>query len=136
MLEIIQDNERLFVIVGLVSVISFIATLAFIPWFILRMPADYFVTPRRNSVIPSDVSPLLRIVLLLFINLFGVAILLLGVGMLILPGQGLLTIFIGLILINFPGKYKLQRWLITREPVCKSVNWLRKKGDKAPLTFD
>lgn len=40
---------------------------------------------------------------------------------------------IGMILIDLPGKYALERWLITRRPVRKSVNWLRHRANRAPL---
>ncbi|MEX0964235.1 MAG: hypothetical protein WDZ52_09385 [Pseudohongiellaceae bacterium] len=53
--------------------------------------------------------------------------------MLILPGQGLLTILIGVVLVDFPRKYKFQRWLISLGPVLKSANWLRRKGGREPL---
>ena len=42
MLEFFQENENLILILGIVSAISFLGTLAFIPWFIIRIPADYF----------------------------------------------------------------------------------------------
>jgi len=53
--------------------------------------------------------------------------------LLVLPGQGLLTILLGIIMIDFPGKYHLQRWCISRESVLHSMNWLRKKGKRAPI---
>mgnify|MGYP005656431805 FL=1 len=53
--------------------------------------------------------------------------------MLVLPGQGLFTIFIGLILSNYPGKYRLERKLIAIPSILKTVNWLRKKSNKDPL---
>ena len=53
--------------------------------------------------------------------------------MLVLPGQGLFTIFIGLILSNYPGKYKLERKLISIPSIFKMVNWLRDKSKKPPL---
>lgn len=133
MLSYIQENDQVLLILGIVSVISFLATLVIIPWVVLRIPADYFSKPRRVSLVSSDSHPSLKIIVLIVKNLFGVAIVLLGIAMLVLPGQGLLTILIGVILIDFPGKYKFQRWLISREPVLKSVNWLREKGNRESL---
>lgn len=133
MLSYIQENDQVLLILGIVSVISFLATLVIIPWVVLRIPADYFSKPRRVSLVSSDSHPSLKIIVLIVKNLIGVAIVLLGIAMLVLPGQGLLTILIGVILIDFPGKYRFQRWLITREPVLKSVNWLREKGDRESL---
>ncbi|MBL4573894.1 MAG: hypothetical protein JKY86_12590, partial [Gammaproteobacteria bacterium] len=113
--------------------VSFLATLIIIPWIVLRIPADYFSKPRRVSLVSRSAHPSLKILVFIVKNLFGVAVMLLGIAMLVLPGQGLLTISIGLVLIDFPRKYRLQRWLISREPVFKSANWLREKGGKKPL---
>ena len=44
--------------------------------------------------------------------------------MLVAPGQGLLTMVVGLLLVDFPGKYRLERWLVTRQQVWRSINWL------------
>ena len=136
MLSYIQENENLLLILGIVSVVSFLVTLVIIPWIVLRIPADYFSKPRRVSLVSSSAHPSLRILVFIVKNLFGVAIVLLGIAMLVLPGQGLLTILIGVVLIDFPGKYRFQRWLISREPVFKSVNWLREKGAKTPLRIE
>jgi hypothetical protein len=133
MLSYLQENENVLLILGIVSAVSFLATLVVIPWIILRIPADYFSRPRRVSLVSSAAHPSLKIVVLLVKNLFGVAVILLGITMLVFPGQGLLTILIGVVLIDFPGKYKFQRWLISLEPVLKSANWLRKKGGKKPM---
>lgn len=133
MLSYLQENEHLLLILGIVSVVGFLATLIIIPWIVLKIPADYFSSPRRVSLVSSDTHPSLKIIVLVAKNLFGIAVVLLGIGMLVLPGQGLLTILVGVVLIDFPGKYKFQRWLISREPVLRSANWLREKGDKDPL---
>lgn len=133
MLSYIQENENVLLILGVMSVVSFLATLVIIPWIVLRISADYFSAPRRVSLVASDAHPSLKILVLIIKNLFGIVVLLLGIVMLVIPGQGLLTILIGVVLIDFPGKYKFQRWLISRDPVLKSANWLREKGHKKPL---
>jgi hypothetical protein len=51
-----------------------------------------------------------------------------GLVMLVVPGQGLLTIVVGLMLLDFPGKYRLERWLATRPKVWQSINWLRRRA--------
>lgn len=136
MLEFFQENENLILILGIVSAISFLGTLAFIPWFIIRIPANYFPASRRGSLLPDEIPPSLKVLAFLVKNIVGVIIVLLGIAMLVLPGQGLLMILIGLALVVFPGKYKLERWLISREPVYKSANWLREKGNKEPLVIE
>jgi len=56
-----------------------------------------------------------------------------GLFMLVLPGQGILTILAGLVLLDFPGKFLFLRWLVRKEKVLKSLNWIRKKGKKEPF---
>ena len=69
-------------------------------------------------------------------NLLGVVFVLMGIAMLVLPGQGLLSIFVGVMLLNFPGKYRFERWLIKKPSVLRSINWLRRKSRRPPLVLD
>jgi hypothetical protein len=66
-------------------------------------------------------------------NLAGVTLLAAGLVMLLTPGQGLLTIVVGITLINFPGKMRFERWLATRPPVWRSINWLRERAGRDDL---
>jgi len=66
-------------------------------------------------------------------NLVGVLLVLAGLVMLVLPGQGLLTLAIGLGLMNFPGKRNLIRRLIGRPRVLRTINRWRARAHKAPL---
>jgi hypothetical protein len=56
-----------------------------------------------------------------------------GVAMLLLPGQGILTILIGLMLIDFPGKRRLERRLVQQPSVWRAINWMRAKAHQPPL---
>jgi hypothetical protein len=51
--------------------------------------------------------------------------------MLVTPGQGILTLLIGLMLMNFPGKYHVERWLVMRPGVMRGMNWLRARRGQA-----
>ena len=53
--------------------------------------------------------------------------------MLVVPGQGLLTILIGVMLTDFPGKYALERRLISQPSIFNAINWIRDKAGKEPL---
>ena len=55
--------------------------------------------------------------------------------MLVLPGQGLLTLLLGLMAMYFPGKYAFERWLVTRPLVFAVITRLRAKARKAPLAL-
>lgn len=90
--------------------------------------------PKRRYAMPKNATGrFLHFGLLVLKNVLGAIFLTLGVGMLVLPGQGLLTILIGLSLVDFPGKYRLERYLVTRSPVLRSLNWLRRRTGKPPF---
>lgn len=108
---------------GLFSATTFVLSLLLLPWLLSRIPADYF----RHR--PSDAS--WRILLLprnLLRNLLGLPILLAGISMLILPGQGFVTILLGLAIMQFPGKLRLERWVLSQPGVLKAVNWIRRRS--------
>lgn len=121
---------------ALVFVVTFIGTLIFVPWAIVRLPADYFRNRTHQSPLLQSLHPVLRVVLIVGKNLLGLLLVLAGMTMLILPGQGLLTILIGIVLIDFPGKFQAEFWLVKRRPVRRSVNWLRKIRHKPPFELD
>ncbi|NIV30742.1 MAG: hypothetical protein GWN58_14950, partial [Anaerolineae bacterium] len=77
--------------------------------------------------------PVMGLVVLVLKNLLGLVLLVAGVAMLVLPGQGLLTIVIALTLLNFPGKYHLERWVVSRPPVYRAINWIRRRRGVAEL---
>ena len=70
---------------------------------------------------------------IIFKNLIGYSLILGGIMMLFLPGQGLFTIFIGLMLSNYPGKYYIEKRFIAIPSVLRSINWLRSRSNKPPL---
>jgi len=111
----------------------FFATLALVPFVVLRIPADYFAGEHRPVSSLARVHPVLRIVLLLLKNLLGFGVMLMGIAMLVLPGQGLLTILIGLMLVDFPGKFRLEKWLVRRKVVMLGINWLRTRFNRPRL---
>lgn len=55
--------------------------------------------------------------------------------MLVLPGQGLLTIVLGLFLMDFPGKFYLLDVILHNKAVQHSLNWIRRKGNRPEFTF-
>ncbi len=131
----IQDNDALLFGLGVFSLMCFFVTLAIIPWLVVKLPHDYFAGRKRNAPVSGKLPFGMRIVVLVLKNCLGLVIIMLGIIMLIIPGQGVLTMVIGLILIDFPGKYRLERSLMQRKHVLKTVNWLRARGQKPPLKF-
>jgi len=132
-IQYIQSHESLVFWSLVVSAITFIGSLLVVPMLVSRIPDDYFSHERRERTEWAEHHPVIRMTLIVAKNLFGYVIILMGIAMLVLPGQGLLTMIIGVMLINFPGKYRLERWLVSRKPILRSINWLRKKTGHAPL---
>lgn len=130
------DNPALIWTLGLASLVSFIGSLILIPWLVLRIPVDYFCGEYRHRLPWAEQHPIIRWLLLILKNLLGLVLLLMGIAMLVLPGQGLLTILIALVLLNFPGKYRLERRIVMMPSVRNGVNWLRQRAGREPLRFD
>src|SRR5262245_28185786 len=134
LLEKLQAIIPVKVLVGLTvaSVVGFIGSLIAIPLILVRLPPDYFDTrvPRHWM---KDHHPVLRVIGLVVKNAVGVVFLLAGFAMLFLPGQGILTMLVGISLMNFPGKHQLEAKLIGLPTVLSAINAMRNKFNKPPL---
>jgi putative transmembrane protein PGPGW len=136
MLEWFYNNETLLGWLLIVSFISFIATLIAVPVILAKLPEDYFLLPKRHRIPWANRHPVLRIPLLLGKNLLGIVLVIAGILMLALPGQGILTIIVGLMLSDFPGKYQTERWVVSRHSVLRAIHWIRMKANKPALLVD
>jgi hypothetical protein len=119
---------------GAVSATMFFGTLLVVPVLLVKMPADYFLHDRHET--PPDwrgQHPALRWSVLIGKNLLGGLLVGMGILMLVLPGQGLLTILLGITLLDLPGKRRLEIALMRRPGVSRAVNWLRRKYGRPPL---
>ncbi|MDA8125229.1 MAG: hypothetical protein M0009_08595 [Deltaproteobacteria bacterium] len=125
------SNEKLLWWLFALSITTFIATLVAVPWWLARIPPDYFTRPRRKTA--STRHPVIRTLGAIGRNLLAFVFILAGILMLVLPGQGILTILVGVMLMNFPGKRRLERWIVSRDVVLHSINWLRRREGKPPL---
>ena len=117
--------------IGAISFFIFIFSLISIKWLAAQIPTNYFID--RDDSEFKKTYRFLWLISIIIKNLIGYTLIFGGVLMLVLPGQGLFTIFIGLILSSYPGKYRLERKLIAIPGILKTVNWLRKKSNKDPL---
>jgi hypothetical protein len=82
----------LLVKLAIVSVIAFVGTLIAIPFILVRLPQDYFDV-RVPRTWMKDSHPVLRVVGRAIKNLVGAVFVLAGLTMLVLPGQGVLTMY-------------------------------------------
>jgi hypothetical protein len=134
MMDWIEAHDTLLWWLFSASGVLFIGTLVAVPLVILHLPFDYFAHDRRRVLPWAGLHPVLRMVLLIVKNVLGVVFVCAGMAMLVLPGQGVLTIVVGILLLNFPGKYELERWAATRGPVWRTMNRLRRRASREPFS--
>ena len=103
---------------------------------VIRLPADYFSTPRQPRLW-LGAHPILRGAGLVLKNLAGGLVVVFGVVLAApgVPGPGVLTILIGMALMDFPGKRRLERWVIGRPGALDTVNRLRGRYGRPPLVL-
>jgi hypothetical protein len=116
--------------------LTFVVSLGAVAAVVVRLPADYF---REGYVSPSaGRHSTVRWAGVIVKNVAGVVLVLLGLLLSLpgIPGQGLLTVLIGVMLLNFPGKRRVERRLVSRPLILAAVNALRARFGKAPLQLD
>ena len=133
MFDWVRSNDAWLWWMVALSAISFVGSLIAIPILVVRIPVDYFIRRTRRPFAWSHRRPVLRITMMAAKNALGVLFVVAGLAMLVLPGQGLITVVIGLMLMNFPGKFALERWIVRRKPVHRTLNWVRAKAARPPL---
>ncbi len=117
----------------ILALATFVGSIAAVTFLIVQLPATYL---SRTPGWWGDRHPILRWGLRILKNLLGGVLVALGVLMLVLPGQGILTILIGILFLDFPGKQGLQRKLISRPGVLGTINRLRARFGKPPLLLE
>ena len=131
----VSDHQQLLVWAGIVSLMVFILSLLAMPWLVAQIPEDYFLPKKRQPTQWKQLHPVIRLLALMGKNLIGYGLIVAGLLMLFLPGQGILTLVMGLLLVDYPGKFRLERKLVKIPAVLNSLNWLRRKAKKPPLVI-
>jgi hypothetical protein len=116
----------------LITAVLLVGSAWAVRWYVLRLPPDVLLstqTPGRARQDPTG----MRLLVLVARNLLGAILLLAGIAMLVLPGQGLLTMAIGLALLDLPFKWRLTRAILSYRPVLAGINRLRTGARLPPL---
>ena len=116
----------------IISIVGFVGSLIAIPFILVRLDPRYFHPDHPRSWM-EDHHPLLRMIGHIVKNAVGVILVLAGFAMLFLPGQGILTMLIGISFMDFPGKRTLEAKFIGQPTVLHAINSLREKFGKPPL---
>ena len=118
---------------GALSLVTFVGSLILLPWLVVRLPADYFMRDQQPPRHRPTQHVVLRVSGRIVKNLCGLVFVVAGLLMLVLPGQGVLTILIGLTLLNFPGKHALERRIVQQPAVLRAINWMRAQAHRPAL---
>jgi archaellum biogenesis protein FlaJ (TadC family) len=121
----------------LFSVVTFVLSILVVTVVLVKLPANYF-HPSHAREFLVERHPVLRALGIFAKNLAGLVLVFFGVLMSLpgVPGQGVLTILLGVMLLDFPGKRALETYIVSRPRVRAGVNALRARFDKPPLMLD
>lgn len=100
---------------------------------VIHMSSDYFAHKAPAEASWRRRHPLLRLLFRGLKNVAGGGLVLLGLAMLVLPGQGILTVLIGLTFVDFPGKRRLEIWIVQRPRIRHVLDEIRKKAGRPRL---
>ena len=129
--KLFENYKSLIFLLSVISLLIFIFSLLSIKWLVSLIPSDYFIEKKPSKF--KSKYPLIWLISMIVKNLIGYVLIVGGILMLVLPGQGLFTIFIGLMMSNYPGKYFIERKFIAIPNVLRTINGLRKKSNQNPL---
>lgn len=132
-MEFLSEWQQPLLWVSGLSLLGIVATIVAVPWVVTRLPSDYFARDERVAWQEASGEPVFATIIGVLKNILGLLLCVLGLIMLVTPGQGILTLLIGLLLMNFPGKYKVERWLVMRPGVMRGLNWLRSRRGEVPF---
>ena len=118
----------------LILVVTFVVATGVVSFVVVKLPATYFHPDHEREVL-KDKHPAIRWAGVIGKNLAGVILIVLGVVMSLpgIPGPGLVTILFGVMLVDFPGKRRLEHKLVSQPRVLKTINNLRKRFGKKPI---
>ena len=125
----IRDNDQLIQWVGIVSIFLFFLSLFLLRYVILRLPEDYFIKVSSNS------KSLKKIIVRIAKNALGFLLTICGIILLFTPGQGMITILIGLCLIDLAFVNQWKKKMIYNSKVQRALNWIRSKKSVKPFNF-
>ncbi len=126
------------VLIGLgLFLVTFAVNLAIVSFVLVKLPASYFQKSHPRDFW-TDRHPMVRLIGKIGKNALGVALVLLGVVLSLpgIPGQGLITILLGIMLLEFPGKRRLELEIVSRPRIFNAINKLRHRFGKPPPVLD
>ena len=119
-----------------VFLVTMIGSLLVAGCLLVKLPVTYFQEFHCRAIW-VDRHPVLRLTARSGKNVLGAILLVVGMILALpgVPGQGLLTIVIGLMLLDLPGKRRLERRIVGRPRILRTINRLRKRFGSPPLVL-
>ena len=126
------------ILVGaLIFLASCLINLGIVSFILVKLPADHF-SKKRKTKFWAGPRPAIHAAKVIGKNIAGVLLVALGVVLSLpgVPGQGLLTVLLGIMLLDFPGRHRLEQKLLSKPSIVNTINRLRERFDKPPLQLN
>ena len=126
------------VVVGaLIFLASFFINLGIVSFILVKLPADHF-SKKRKTKFWAGPRPAIHAAKVIGKNIAGILLVALGIVLSLpgVPGQGLLTVLLGIMLLDFPGRHRLEQKLLSKPSIVNTINRLRERFDKPPLQLN
>ena len=126
------------IVVGaLIFLVSFFVNLGIVSLILVKLPADHFSKSRKTKFWAGP-RPAIHAAKVIGKNIAGVLLVALGVVLSLpgVPGQGLLTVLLGIMLLDFPGRHRLEQKLLSKPSIVNTINRLRGRFGKPPLQLN
>jgi len=116
---------------------SFLINLAIVSIILVKLPADHF-SKRRKTKFWAGPRPAIHAAKVIGKNIAGILLVALGIVLSLpgVPGQGLLTVLLGIMLLDFPGRHRLEQKLLSKPSIVNTINRLRGRFGKPPLQLN
>ncbi|HHH29626.1 MAG TPA: hypothetical protein ENK57_14945 [Polyangiaceae bacterium] len=122
---------------ALAFVASTVITTGIVAAYLVLIPPNHFIADERG--LASKIrSPVLQVLWRVVKNIIGLALVVIGVLLSLpgVPGQGLLTIFVGILMLDVPGKRGLELRIVRRPAICRTIDSIRARFERPPLVLD
>ena len=136
--ELLHELGRLGWMWGIaISLIAAVGSVLLAGVVVVSWPPDQFKRDVPPRFMDGHAAPL-RLAAIAGKNLVGVILILVGFVMALpgVPGQGILTMLIGLTLVDFPGKRRLEQRLVRRARIRRAIDRVRARFGHPPLELD
>ncbi len=135
MLDGLTLSREWMVGLAIASLVTLVASPLVLAAVLAWMPADYFLSEKPPLSGFAGRHPAVRIAFHVAKNLLGTLLFATGVVMLVTPGQGVLTILAGVLLLDLPGKRALELRIVRNRRVLHAINRLRARAHHPPLAL-